>query len=104
CLGNQLPVDLDPFAKRNQMRRSKQADSQTRHSINGFQHCAGRAFAIGPSDMNESQVLLRVTCERGQLERVGKPELRPEPPQTIKELDGLAVSHFWRSYTVSPTM
>ena len=65
--GNQLAVDLDPLAKRNQVRRGEQADAQAGRAINAFQHRAGRAFAVGAGDVDEAEFFLRIARERGEL-------------------------------------
>ena len=90
---NQLPVDLNSFAERNQMRRGEQPDAQSRRAINAFQHGAGRAFAVGAGDVDEAEFFLRIACQRGELERVFQPELRAEQTQAVKKLDGFGVSH-----------
>ena len=90
---NQLTIDLNPFAKRNQMRRGEQPDPQSGRAINAFEHRAGRAFAVRSGDMDEAQFFLRIARERGEMERVFQPEIRAEHLQAVKKLDGFGISH-----------
>jgi hypothetical protein len=55
-----LPVDLNPLAKRDQMRRGEQAGAPSRRAVNALQHRAGRAFAVGAGHVNEAQPRLRI--------------------------------------------
>ena len=87
---NQLAVDLNPFAERNQMRRGEQPDAQSRRAINAFEHGAGRAFAVGAGDVDEAEFFLRIARQRGELEGVFQPELRAEQTQAVEKLDGSA--------------
>src|SRR5260370_37075405 len=71
ALANMLPIDLQPLAKRDQMRRRKQPDPQPRSAVNAFEHRAGRTFAIRPGNMDEAQLVLRIAGQSSQLEGVG---------------------------------
>src|ERR1051325_8155037 len=78
-LADELAIDLNPLAKRNQMRRGEQAHAQSRRAINAFEHRARRAFAIRAGDVDEAELVLRIARLRGELARVLQPELRAEP-------------------------
>jgi len=60
-------------------------------AVDALEHRAGGAFAVSPRDMDEPQVVLGITCQFRQPERVRQPELGAEPAQVIQELDGLGV-------------
>src|ERR1700733_2596905 len=57
---NQLAIDLNTFAKRNQMRRSKKSDAQASRAINAFEHRTGRAFAVRAGDVDKTEFVLRI--------------------------------------------
>jgi hypothetical protein len=92
-LANPPAVDLDPFAERNQVRRGEQPDAQAGRAINAFQHGAGRALAIGAGDVDETEPVLRLARQRGELERIFQPQLRAEQTQVKEKLDGFRISH-----------
>ena len=89
---DQLSVDLNPLAKRNQMRRSEQTDPQAGRAVNALQHGARRTFAVRASDVNETEFLLRIAGQRGKLERVFQPEFCAEQAERIKKFNGGGVS------------
>src|SRR5262249_48246288 len=100
CCRNQLAIDLNPFAKGNQMRRRKQADVETSRPVDAFEHGAGGAFAIGSSHMNKAEPILGVTSESGQLKRIGETKLGSKPSQTIQKFNSVWIRH--RSYHTKP--
>ena len=69
------------------MRRGEQPDAQSGRAINAFQHGAGRAFAVGAGDMDETQLFLWIARQRGELKRVFQPELRAEQTQAVEKLN-----------------
>ena len=77
-LADQLAIDLNPFAERDQVRRSKQPNAKSGRPINAFEHRAGGAFSIGAGDMDKAQAVLGIPRQRRELERVFQSQLQPE--------------------------
>ena len=75
------------------MRRGEQPDAQTCRAINAFQHGAGGAFAVGAGDMDEAELVLRVSGQNRELQSVFQPELRAEQTQVVEKLNGFGVGH-----------
>src|SRR5439155_18570877 len=68
-----------------------QANAQAGCPINALDHGTRGPFAVGASDMDETQLPMRIARQLGQLERILQTEFRPEPTKTEKELDGIGV-------------
>ena len=92
-LADEPAIHLNPFAKRNQMRRGEQPDAQPRRAINAFEHRAGGAFPVRTGDVNEAQLVLRIARQRRELEGVFQPQLQTEQAQVVEEPDGFGVGH-----------
>ena len=88
-----MAIDLDALAKGHQVRRGEQADAQAGGPIDALQHGASGTFAVGAGDVDKPEPVLRIARQRSQLERVSQAELRAEPAQAVKELDGDGVGH-----------
>lgn len=54
---------------------------------------ARRAFAVRSGNVDEAKALLRVVGECGELKRILQADLRAEPAQAIKVLDGFGAIH-----------
>ena len=93
ALADQLAIDLNPLAKRDQVRRGEQPNAQSRRTVDAFEHRAGGAFAIRASDMNETQSVLRISRPRRELECVFQAQLQAEQTQIVKKPDGFGISH-----------
>lgn len=96
-LGNQPAVYLNALTERDQMRRSKKSHPQAGCAIDAFQHRAGRTFAIGAGDVDETESLLRIAHQCSELESVFQAELCAEQAERIKKFDGSGVGHVGQS-------
>ena len=91
--GNVPAIDLDPLAEADQMRGGKQSYSQTGRAIDAFKHGAGRAFSVRASDMDETQSVVRIAGQMGELKSVFQAEFCAEPAQAIEKIDRLGIGH-----------
>ena len=87
--GNEFAIDLNAFAKGDEVRGGEEADAESRCAIDAFEHGTGGTFAIGAGDVYEAKLVMRIAGEFGQLERVCKAKFGSKPAEAIKELDGL---------------
>jgi hypothetical protein len=65
--GDKLTINLNPLPEGDQVRRGEKPDAQTRGAINALQHRGSRAFAVRSRNVNEPELVLWVTSQRGQL-------------------------------------
>jgi len=92
-LGNQLPVHLDAFAERDQMRRGKQTHAQARRAVNAFQHGTGGTLAVGAGHVDEAQAFFWMARAGGEFAGGVQPQPGAKHPQPVEELDGFRVVH-----------
>jgi hypothetical protein len=68
--GNELAIDLNAFAKGNEMRGGEETDAQAGCAINALEHGTSGAFAVGAGDVDEAELMMRVAREVSEFECV----------------------------------
>ncbi len=90
---NPLAVDLDTLTKIDQMRRGVKTGAVPGPAQDRIQHRANRAFAIGASDVENPEPIVRVTASIKETNRILEPELDAELLRRIKPCQRLLVGH-----------
>ena len=77
-LRHKVPIDLDSFAKADEMRRSEEAGLVSSTPIDALKHGANGAFSVGAGDVNDIQLVVRIPSMRGELPWIFQSQLRAE--------------------------
>jgi hypothetical protein len=92
-LRDRLAVDLDALAEGHEVRRGEEAHAEAGGAVDTFKHGTSRALAVRASDVDEAELMMRISHQPRQFQGVLQAQFRPEPTQIIQELDGFGVSH-----------
>ena len=101
-LGNVFAIDLDAFAKADQMRRGEEAGSIAGCAIHALKHRAHATFTVGAGDVDDLELLLRIARERRQLAWLVQPELGTKQAQIVQPIDGFGIGHVWGAADIIP--
>ena len=77
-LTDRLAVDLNAFAKAQEVRRGEQASLHSRLAADAFEHGAHGSFAVGAGHVSEAQALMRIAGVGGEGARIFQVQLGPQ--------------------------
>jgi len=89
----QAPVDLDPFAEADQVRRRKEPHAPAAGPVDALQQSADGTLAVGPGHVDKGQPIVRIADQSGQATGGGQSRLKAELLQGMQVRQGLRDGH-----------